>query len=177
MPRPLRDPIEDGERLPDIGFLIQVLKPEDTKLWQALNRLKKKVPDENWIKTFFYLGTLAVAEDILTHQFVVDIPNDKEIELLSLTLAFTDGNEPTSRVRLALTRKSYGASAYESVLDDVGVSVAADENQGERFDFIVPILLNGDRLQVNCIEDGDGATNPQMAIRGKLRTIRKLRNI
>jgi hypothetical protein len=178
MPRSTLDPIVDDERLPDIGFLTKHLVPRDNHLLSALNRLRKRVPNQIWEKTFIYEGalpdtSLGTVENIMTHQFLVDIPTDMRIELTSFTLGIKIA--PTSKLTLQFKKRPLryvnnvvADGPWESILDEQGIFLAPNTRSGTRDTFVVPYLNNGDEIQVDCVEFAN-ASNPQVMMRGRFR--------
>ena len=168
------DPIVDTERAPDIGFLIPEIKSKlglfGTNLWNALNKLRRPSPDQDFDKTFYYLGVIPTdgTTDILTHRFVLDIPIDRYWELTSFTLTLTTA--PTSKCELVVKRMPKDETAYESILDDKNIFIVEGYLVGSRFDFLVSKLYCGDEINIDVVTNG-GASNPEMFMRGKLRKI------
>ncbi len=173
-----QDPTNDKDlpkAAPDIKFLIAHLADKDNDLWAALNRLAQPEDYEDVIYTLIYEGALTIETNALTHLFVVDIPDNKYLELVSLTPSVK--TIAADKIEFRLKRRLYQYSdsdttneKWESVCDEKNIFISKGRRTGNRNTFVVEKLYNGDQLQVDIVSTGS-ASNLQMAIRAKMRDL------
>jgi hypothetical protein len=169
---PRNDPREVTTQKPNIDFLITQYATREPRLYQALQRLNQQMESQDWIKTLFYLGELVVADNALTHLYVVDIPTDRKVTLVSLTLSVIVPAAAPIVIRVKKRLYEYSDTdavaneKWESVCDQSNVFITEGRTTGQRVEFVAPDLFNGDQIQIDVLETGS-ASNIQMAIRGK----------